>query len=181
MPGVDCGKTASYFHMLLSNSSLLTLLFSLASIQIVAQQLPDNPDPNKCYVRTVTPDIYDTYEEEFFTYTKEEAEQYPHQKRRLKLIPKRSRWVSVPYEDCVSDDPNDCQVLVYRTFDALYATIYEPENQKLGNPFWKTLEFEELVESGGVSAYEEVDCELTTYNYLPVWFQGRECPTRPAI
>lgn len=133
-------------------------------------RLPDNPDPNKCYVRTVTPDEYETYEEAYLTYTEEEAGLFPHKEVRLTTAPEISQWETTAYEGCESDDPNDCQVLCYRTYPATEEIIYHPVDTTQGAPFWKVVEFAELVHKGGLTSYEEIDCELTRYNVLPLNF-----------
>ncbi|WP_020570296.1 OmpA family protein [Neolewinella persica] len=132
--------------------------------------LPANPDPNKCYVRCVTPDEYEVYEKEYLTYTEEEARDFPHRLTQLTIIPEMSQWESTTYEGCKSDDPDDCQVLCFKTYPAVKETIYSPIDTTLGNPFWKIVEFEELIEKGGLTSYEEIDCELTSYNELPITF-----------
>jgi len=50
-------------------------------------RLPDNPDPDKCYVRTVTLDEYEVWTEDYLTYTIEEAAKYPHRAETLILKP----------------------------------------------------------------------------------------------
>jgi len=42
---------------------------------------------------------------------------------RVLIKPEISRWESTAYEGCESDDPNDCQVLCYRTYEAEYRTV----------------------------------------------------------
>lgn len=132
--------------------------------------LPSSPDANKCYVRCVTPDVYETYEEEYLTYSAEEAEKFPHKRVRLIVTPEISLWESTAYDGCESDDPNDCQVLCLRTYPAVKEVIYQPIDTTLGNPFVKVLEFSELVERGGLTSYVEIDCELTSYNVLSITF-----------
>jgi outer membrane protein OmpA-like peptidoglycan-associated protein len=132
--------------------------------------LPANPDPNKCYVRCVTPDEYESYEEDYLTYTEEDAQKFPHKRVRLTITPERKQWESTTYEGCESDDPNDCQVLCLRTYPAVRETIYSPIDTTLGNPFWKAVEFSELIREGGLTSYEEIDCELTSYNVLSINF-----------
>lgn len=152
-------------------SLLIVCLFGAANIQ--AQQLPSKPDPNKCYVRSVTPDLYERYQKEYWTYSAEEAELYPHKVWEIEVNPEYGQWETVTYEGCESDNPGDCQVLCYKTYEAKSVTIYEPKNDSLGSPYWKEVEFEELIEKGGLSAYIEIDCELTSYNVLSVSFQQR--------
>lgn len=133
--------------------------------------LPANPDPDKCYVRVVTLDEYATSEREFLTYSPEEAGKYPHREDIVTLKAEISRWETTTYEGCKSDNPDDCQVLCYRTYPGVYETIYSPHDTTLGNPFRKTLLIEELVSRGGLSSYDEIDCELTNYQELPLTFE----------
>lgn len=136
----------------------------------VGSNLPAKPDPDKCYVRAVSPDEYETYTSTYLTYTPAEADEYPHKVIQLEVVPEISRWEATAYEGCESDDPNDCQVLCYRTYPAKYVTIYEPIDTSQGNPQLKVVEFEELVRKGGLTEYVEIDCELTSFNRLPISF-----------
>lgn len=151
----------------------LLLLFLTCSLPILlsGQKLPSNSDPNKCYVRCVTPDVYETYYDDYLTYSPEEAEIFPHKVRKFEVKPELEQWETTTYEGCESDDPNDCQVLCLRKYEAEYVTIYQPLYDTLGNPFYVEVEFEELVEEGGLSSYQEIDCELTSYNVLPIRFK----------
>ncbi|MFK8161653.1 MAG: OmpA family protein [Lewinella sp.] len=133
-----------------------------------AQQLPKNPDPNKCYVRTVTLDEYVYTFEDYLTYTPEEAARFPHQELELVISPKYSQWEATTYEGCESDDPNDCQVLCYKSYPAKIVIIYDPINDTLGSPHWVEVEFKELVNKGGLTSYEEIDCALTSFNNVPL-------------
>jgi len=256
--------------MRLSLTLIVALVLSAVSVQ--AQQLPSNPDPNKCYVRCVTPDVYTTetvriqtrpayktlsvvpatyktvtdrvlvkegYKRyEFVPATfRSEAISYQSQapgesmsvqpasftdaSERVLIKPETSKWESTAYEGCESDDPNDCQVLCYRTYDAEYRNV---PVQRLANdatssrspvagrtstytkqviatpaevrtidiePVYETItktvidqpatvrtnnvdaQYTEitkdvLTSKGGLTSYEEIDCELTSYNVLPI-------------
>lgn len=257
----------------------LTLLFTLAlvlsAVGVQAQQLPSNPDPNKCYVRCVTPDVYQTetvriqtapsytrltpvaatyktvtervlvkegykrYEfvpATFRTETVSYESQAPGESvnitaasftdatERVLIKPEISQWETTAYEGCESDNPNDCQVLCYRTYEAEYRTV---PVQRLGTdassnksatgsqsatytkevvasaaevrtidvePVYKEITKrivdvpasvrsetvpatyteitkEVLVSKGGLSSYEEIDCELTSYSVLPINYE----------
>ncbi|TXF90430.1 OmpA family protein [Neolewinella aurantiaca] len=150
--------------------TLAAALCLVAVFTIKAQQLPSNPDPDKCYVRTVTPDVYEVEYEDVLTYSREEAMKYAHTFLEIELTPEYSQWETTTYEGGESDDPNDCQVLCYRTYPATYDTIYKPAVDSVGNPFYREIERMFLVERGGLSSYEEIDCELTSSNILPVHF-----------
>ncbi len=256
---------------------LFTLLVVLvvSSLSVQAQGLPANPDPNKCYVRCVTPDVYRTetvrvmtrpeykrltavpatyktvtervmvkegykrYEFVPATFRKEsmsyEAQSpaeamsvssasFTSATERILVKPEVSRWESTPYEGCESDNPNDCQVLCYRTYEAEYRTV---PVQRLASdagtstsnvsaksatytkevvatpaqvreidiePVYETItktvvdvpasvkteivpaEYtditnEVLVTKGGLSTYEEIECELTSYSVLPINYE----------
>lgn len=144
---------------------------SYASTNRSSSGLPLNPDPDKCYVRVVTLDEYSVEEREYLTYTPEDAGKYPHREDVVTLKAEMSQWETTTYEGCESDDPNDCQVLCYRTYPGVYETIYSPHDTTLGNPFLKTLTIEKLVRKGGLSSYDEIDCELTSYQELPLSFE----------
>lgn len=132
--------------------------------------LPANPDPNKCYVRCVTPDEYEIVIDSVFTYAEEEALLYPHKEKQFVTQEEFKRWESTRLEDCESENPNDCQVLCLRTYPAESFAYFEPIDPSKGAPFWELVERAEMVRKGGLSFYEEIDCELTSYNVLPVAF-----------
>lgn len=138
----------------------------------VSGGLPVNPDPNKCYVRCVTMDEYEAYSDSIFTYTEEDAMLYAHREVEITLKPELGRWEATAYEGCESDDPDDCQVLCYRTYPAETITFYEPVDTSLGNPYWDYFEIETLNKKGGLTSYEEVDCELTSFNILPIAYKN---------
>lgn len=248
----------------------VALIFSAFTAQ--AQQLPSNPDPNKCYVRCVTPDVYETetvriqtvpsykrltvvpatyknqtervmvkegYKRYEFVPATFRTETVSYQSKasgenmsvreasftdateRVLIKPELSQWETTAYEGCESDNPNDCQVLCYRTYEAEYRTVpvqrlatdassdreaipsesatytkeviatpaevrtidvdpvYENITKRVIDvPSSVTTETvpaqytevtkEVLVSKGGLSSYEEIDCELTSYNVLPI-------------
>lgn len=135
-------------------------------ILLMGQKLPRNPDPDKCYIRVVKLDVYETETEEFLTYSEEEADLYPCKLEKITIKPESSHWESVFYEKCESPNPDDCYVLCYKTYPAEYATIYRPEDESLGKPFYKEITRSFLVEKGGLTSYEEIACELTNYQPL---------------
>ncbi len=155
----------------------LTLFSLFLAIGYSAQAqngLPTNPDPNKCYVRCVTPDVYQTEEVRVMTrpaykrmrvvpakyenrtetvVVKEASTRYevvpatyrtetvsyqseePYNKLAIReasftdatetveVTPATARWEYTPSAGCESDDPNDCQVLCYRNYDAQSTTV----------------------------------------------------------
>ncbi|WP_273444820.1 hypothetical protein [Neolewinella agarilytica] len=155
--------------------SFFLLLASCFSILLTGQSSPRKPDPNKCYVRTVTLDVYETEVEEYLTYSEEEAALYPHKLKRVITKPEISKWESTRYDGCESSDPNDCQVLCYRTYPAEYTTIYRPKDKSLGKSFYKEITRSLLIEKGGLTSYKELDCKLTSYQPLgPIDFSTEE-------
>ena len=132
--------------------------------------LPANPDPNKCYVRTVTPDEYEVRTVEFLTYSEEDAAKYPHEAVVMVLTPEYGGWETTAYEGCESPDPNDCQVLCYRTYDAETVDVYHPIDPTQGKPFYQQYDLKQIIAKGGLTAYEEIDCALMSYNNLLVEF-----------
>ena len=253
----------------------LILAIVCASFTAQAQQLPANPDPNKCYVRCVTPDVYTTetvriqttpsykrltvvpatyktvtervmvkegykryefvpatFRTESISYESQsgseslrvQAASFTDATERVLIKPEVSRWESTAYEGCESDDPNDCQVLCYRTYEAEYRTVpvqrlatdattatdrtpgqtstytkevvaqaaqvreidvepvYETITKRVvDTPASVSTESvpaqytevtkEVLTTKGGLSSYEEIDCELTSYNVLPINYE----------
>lgn len=251
---------------------MLIVVMVIASFSAQAQQLPANPDPNKCYVRCVTPDVYQTetvriqtapsynrlaavpatyktvtervmvkegytryefvpatFRTETVSYESQapaesmnvQAASFSDATERVLIKPEISRWESTAYEGCESDDPNDCQVLCYRTYEAEYRTVpvqrlasdaTTSTNRVAGQtstytkevietpaqvreiaiePVYETITRrvidvpasvrtenvpaqyaevtkEVLASKGGLSSYEEIDCELTSYNVLPI-------------
>jgi outer membrane protein OmpA-like peptidoglycan-associated protein len=177
---------------------IFILLFMLASPVIWAQDLPENPEPGKCYVRCTTPDVWETQEEtievkpayttivthpaEYKTVTERVLLKEASQKleivpavyetievevvireasHRLEPVPAEFGTKTVTYtakpdatalnvvpatflddtrrimvkspsafwkltvseENCISDDPNDCQFWCYTEIPAQYANV----------------------------------------------------------
>lgn len=256
--------------MRLSLTLMVALVLSAFSAN--AQQLPTNPDPNKCYVRCVTPDVYQTetvriqtapsykrlsvvpatyktvtervmvkegynryefvpatFRTETLSYESQspseamsvQAASFTDATERVLIKPELSQWETTAYEGCESDNPNDCQVLCYRTYPAEYRTVpvqrlasdasastsrvsgqtatytkeviataaevrtiavepvYETITKRvIDQPATTTTQTvdaqyteitkEVLVTKGGLSSYEEIDCELTSYSVLPI-------------
>ena len=251
----------------------LIVALVLGSFTVQAQEgLPTNPDPDKCYVRCVTPDVYETetvrvmvtpaykrltvvpatYKDvtervlvkegykryEFVPATfRTESVAYESQSpadtlsvqeasftdatERVLIKPEVGRWETTAYEGCESDDPNDCQVLCYRTYEAEYRTVpvrrladdasttssrvpganstytkevvetpaqvreieidpvYETITKRvvdvpasvtetMVDAVYEEITKEVLVTKGGLTTYEEIDCELISYNVLPI-------------
>lgn len=259
--------------MRLFSTIILSLVLSAVGVQ--AQQLPANPDPNKCYVRCVTPDVYTTEEVRIQTrpayktltvvpatyknvtervLVKEGYKRYEFvpatfrtetvsfqskapattmnvqpasftdATERVLVKPEISRWETTAYEGCESDNPNDCQVLCYRTYEAEYRTVpvrrlandasttssniasesstytkevvatpaqvreidvepvYETITKRVVDQparveestvpaEYATITKEVMSSKGGLSSYEEIDCELTSYNVLPIQYE----------
>ncbi len=138
-------------------------------------QLPENPEPGKCYVRCVTPNVYETTEKrimtrpafkkievipaeyktveetieikpaskryvyhpaEYRTVTREIQTEDPYneitvtpatfasQSERIEIRPKAVRWEPQPnFENCESEDPNDCVVFCSVEYPADYMDI----------------------------------------------------------
>lgn len=248
----------------------------LFTTSVAAQNgLPANPDPNKCYVRCVTPDVYETqtvtiqtrpaykrlrvvpaeyetrtervlvkegysrYEFVPATFRTEsvsyEAEtpttrvqtvpaSFTDATERVLVQPEVSRWEYTAYDGCESDNPDDCQVLCYRTYEAQYTTVavkrlandasttssqtggrnatytkevianaasvreitIEPEYAEITKRVQvkpettveetvpaetTTVSQEVLVTKGGLQTWEEIDCELTSFNVLPINYE----------
>ena len=256
-------------------SLTLMVVMVLGSFAAQAQNLPANPDPNKCYVRCVTPDVYTTetvrvqtapsykrlsvvpatyktvtervkvkdaykrYEfvpATFRTETRSYESQAPATSmdvrpaaftdatERVLVKPELSQWETTAYEGCESDNPNDCQVLCYRTYPAEYRTVAvqrlasdasTSSTSVPGNTSTYSVEViatpaevrtidvpaeykeitkrvvdqparvseenvpasytevtkEVMTSKGGLSSYEEIDCELTSYNVLPIQYE----------
>lgn len=148
----------------------MRLAFLLVAISLpillISQRIPSKPNPNKCYVRSVTLDVYETDIEEFLTYTKEEADLYPHHLEKIIVKPEAVRWESILDDECDSPNPDDCQVLCCKTYPAEYITIYRPKDESIGKPFYKEITRSFLVKKGGLTNYEKIDCELMSYQSL---------------
>lgn len=146
---------------------LFALLFLLVGSLLDAQRLPQNPDSDKCYVRIATPDVYESESRDYLTYTREEARQYAHVLREVEISPETGQWKTIRTEDCKSTDPDDCNVLYYLTTPAVYDTIYEPVLDSFGSPYYKEITRTSLVERGALTGYDEIECELMSYQSLP--------------
>lgn len=138
-------------------------------------ELPENPEPGKCFVRCVTPNVYETTEKkimtrpaykkieiipaeyktveetieikpaskryvyhpaEYKTVTKEIQVEDPYNEitvtpasfandsERIEIRPKAVRWEPQPnFENCESEDPNDCVVFCSVEYPADYMDI----------------------------------------------------------
>ncbi|MEM7574311.1 MAG: OmpA family protein [Bacteroidota bacterium] len=136
--------------------------------------LPANPDPNKCYVRSITPDITETYTLQYLSYSTAEADEYPCNYREIEIQPASGRWEYRPYEGCQNQDPNDCLVLCFVTQEAKYVEIWEPTDSTLGHPQQVEIEITEIIEEGGLEHWEAIDCKLVSYNDLGADFLPNE-------
>lgn len=146
---------------------IVVLLFCVSCLPLSAQQLPTNPDPNKCYVRCVTIEERDTIMDEILTYSAEDALKYPHREKYMVTKPEIRRYEVLVDHDCEPVRPNDCQVLCLKEEPEEGFVYYKPKKKSLGEPHWRPFERIVIIQEGGLSSYEEVDCELTSYNVLP--------------
>ncbi len=137
-----------------------------------AQSTTHNQDPNKCYVRCVKPPVYETFYDQFLTYTPKDTSLYPFETVILEVMPEKTRWESFYIDNCQSEDPNECYAVKYVIDQPKYDTIYQPIEDTLGSPYYREIELVELVEEGGFTSYQEVDCALTSYNVLPLRFRA---------
>ena len=251
-------------------TALCISLFAIA--QSNDSGLPEYPDPNKCYVKCVTPDVYKTVDKEVIikpaykkieispaeykyveetVVVKEACTEYKvipaeyelvkvdyksiegynklavipasfqPSEIKVEVFPAISRWEYAAYDGCKSEDPLDCQVLCWRSYDPQYKIIpgFEMTGQTTINKkhieatkatYMKkvvtkpaqvvevkvpaettiikkkvlvkdetTIEVEVpaevaivkkevLVKKGGITIWEEVECELLNYSLLPV-------------
>lgn len=256
----------------------ITLMVAMLVVAVGLQAqngLPANPDPNKCYVRCVTPDVFETqtvrvqtrpaykrlrvvpaeyetrtervlvkegytryefvpatFRTENVTYQAETpttkvatvAANFSSDTENVLIQPAVSRWEYTSYDGCESDNPNDCQVLCYRNYEAQYRTVpvqrlandasyttseeggrsatyskevvatqaqvreitIEPEYAEIRKRVqtkpetvveetveaeYTTITQEVLVTKGGLASWEEIDCELTSFNVLPINYE----------
>ena len=256
---------------------LLLVLMAFLAIGTNAQvdQLPPNPEAGKCYVKCITPDVYETKEvrvmtnpaykklkvvpaqyktvEEkvlvkpaskkfiyhpavFETYYDEYQSVAPFNKlavipasfkgasKTVEIEPATARWEYGDfYADCKSDDPRDCRVLCWKEYPAISETVdikvidknagtsklatgsktakikkeriakkayveeidipavYKTISKKVlakdetiteetVAAVYKTVKTEVLKQKGGLSVWEEVACELTESNLLPIFY-----------
>ncbi|WP_026231958.1 OmpA family protein [Neolewinella persica] len=258
--------------MRLTLSLITALVLSFAGVQAQGSNLPTNPDPNKCYVRCVTPDVYQTetvriqtapaykrlsvvpatyktvtervmvkeaykryefvpatFRTETVSYESQSAGEamsvtsasFSDATERVLIKPESGGWETTAYEGCESDDPNDCQVMCYRTYEAEYRTVpvqrlasdassstsrtsnqtstytkeviatpaevrtidvdavYENISKRVVDvaasvstetvpATYTEITKEVLATKGGLTSYEEIDCELLSYNVLPI-------------
>ncbi|MEM6395177.1 MAG: OmpA family protein [Bacteroidota bacterium] len=152
----------------------LVFLSTILVCQIsYTQDLPLNPDPNQCYVRTVTPYEYEIWYEDHLTYTEEEAAMYPHERIEYVHSRERSSWEYRTDPNCKSQNPLDCRILCLKEEPEKVEVIYKPIHDSLGSPKYVELEFVELINEGGLAAWEQIDCELVNYNELPIHFENK--------
>lgn len=134
--------------------------------------LPGTPTPGKCYIRCVTPETIETYEEAYPVYVGGEID--PNELDTLKVIlkPKITRWeYKRSLENCRSNDPNDCLVLCYVEHpEESQEIIVVKDEEKTGLFEYQTFVFTENHDPGGVAVWEEIDCKLTDFNVLSISF-----------
>ena len=135
--------------------------------------LPRNLDPGKCHVRTVQPPVYETYTTYFQTYSAAEADEYPCNHREVMISPQINQWEYRIAPNCPSGDPNDCMILCYTSHEAKYQDIWEPVDSMQGTPQWVEISVTELIDEGGLVGWEEVDCEVVSYQNLGIEFEGK--------
>jgi len=250
----------------------------MLSVNLLAQDLPQNPEPGKCYVRCKTPEVWKTedvsieiapaytkiitHPAQYETVTervmvKEEGQRLEiipavwetkeisyvakEDANKLRAIPAKfgsdsevievkaasAKWeMSEKAPDCESSDPNDCRYWCYKPVPAKYVTVPQtilnkdasvvstpvpgytktykkrvmvkpPTTRVVTIPAvygtikkvvlvkdawkeevkvpakYKTVSKEVLINKGGLTSWKEVDCELVTYNPLPInWNLG---------
>jgi outer membrane protein OmpA-like peptidoglycan-associated protein len=113
---------------------------------------------------------YDIEYNDFLTYTEEEAAIYPHDEIEVISESAYSAWENVYKEGCTSTNPKNCYVLCHKKYPAVTTTIYKPIDQEEGSPYLKTIGKKTLVSKGGLTVWVEIDCELTTFSVLPIYF-----------
>lgn len=149
-----------------------SVLLTFVAAALPGQGLPRHPKSNKCYLKMVTLDVYDFWQDSVLTYSDEDAQRYPHELVEIITKPAFGRWELTTMNDCASADPADCQVLCYRTYPAEVFTYFKPIDNALGQPFYYMVAGRRLVEKGGLTAYEEIDCKWNEVNELPLSFSA---------
>ena len=134
--------------------------------------LPATPLSGKCYVRCITPEKMETYEETYPVYSGGKID--PNELDTLKLIlsPAIARWeYKTMMENCRSSDPRDCMVLCYVEQPEESEEIVIVKDEAKTDLFeYQSFVFQKLYDNGGEAVWEEVDCKLTDYNKLPISF-----------
>lgn len=137
------------------------------------ESLPKSPTPGKCYIRCVTPESYKMEKVVYPVYTGGDIDPNDLDTLTLVLNQKISRWeYRSRLENCKSNDPRDCMVLCYVEYPEETIKIVVVNNTENTDVFeYRTFGINGLTDPGGVAVWEEIDCKLTDYNDLPVYFE----------
>lgn len=149
----------------------------LLTIDLYSQvDLPINQDPDKCYARASSTAVFESYLEDYLTYSKEESEIYAHDFTVILLKPEWKEWKYKSIDEIGSPFvTGGGNVLVLFSHPATYDTLYIPIDDKKGNPYYREIEFFELVEEGGeILDWVEIDCSLINYITVDFIFSNKE-------
>ncbi len=133
---------------------------------------PDNPTFGKCYIRCFTPETYDIQEVGYPIYTGGDIDADLLDTLILELSPTVNNWVyKSETDDCRSSDPKDCLVLCHETRPAKSQEIIVV-NDTTKTDLFETRHFEirQIRDIGGATVWEEIECSLTDFNDLPIYF-----------
>ena len=122
------------------------------------EKLPKNPTPGKCYIRCVTPETTESFEENYPVYIGGAIA--PNDLGTLKLIlqPAMSRWeYKAMMENCRSNDPRDCMVLCLVDYQEESQEITVVKDEEKTDFFeYQTFVLTEHIDKGGVAVWEEI-------------------------
>ena len=152
----------------------LYLFFYFLTASIIAQsRLPSNPTPGKCYIRSISPEVYKIYEETYPVYIGGKMPVEALYTISLILEPACSIWeYQNSRENCKSKDSRECMVLQKVNKDEKLVELVIVKNpEKYGNAEEQTFEIKKLISEGGKASWEEIECHLADYNILPIEFE----------
>ncbi|MEL7222449.1 MAG: OmpA family protein [Bacteroidota bacterium] len=152
---------------------LYTLLLLVVSSSIVnAQGLPDNPDPNKCYVRCITPDVYVTETvtvETQAAYTKLSVvpAQYENKTERVMIREGYTRYEVVPVE-FAPEQVSYQSVAPYNKIAITPASFRDDSQQIMVAPVISRWEYSPYA---GCKSDDPGDCQVLCWREYPAQFQ----------
>ena len=165
---------------------LLTILSFVVCSVALAQDLPTNPEPGKCYVRCVTPDVWVNQD-----VTIQVAPAY----KKLSTVPARfetetTRVVDIPevtktMKRVVMVTPPTTRAIDIPQQTSTIKKTKLVEDSKIVEttvaPVSKTVTKEVLQTKGGLTTWKEVDCTIVEYNDLNInWNLGSATLTNAA-
>jgi outer membrane protein OmpA-like peptidoglycan-associated protein len=160
----------------MARSILLLMVVCLVSFAATAQvsgDLPENPEPGKCYVKCITPDVFETIEEQYmikpaYKKLKVVPAEYKIVEERIMIKPVSKKYVYHPaewetyYDEYPKEDPYNKITLVNPEFggDSKRVEIHPEVNR------W------EYSAISGCESENPYDCRVLCYKQYPAIYDN---------